>query len=195
MFVQKERQIGHKLAKRCAQGRRATDLWKFYFNRLVGLAKKRLVRDAAYDGEDLVVSVFDTFCRNVKAGRFELGDRDDIWSLLVVITMRKANDRLKLTRAAKRRLPGHPTSSTEEAPASELSPDLAALMSEQCTLLLKALADRELERVAILKLDGHSNREIAEEFDCSERSVGRMLNLIRRVWKDAIVDESPKFTR
>ena len=34
-----------------------------------------------------------------------------------------------------------------------------------------------------MKLEGYTNREIAEAMKCSERSVERMLNLIRKRWE------------
>src|SRR3954463_13568021 len=63
-------------------------LWERYFERLVILARQRL-RDApraVADEEDAALSAFDSFCRSVQGGRFpRLGDRDDLWRILVVI--------------------------------------------------------------------------------------------------------------
>src|SRR5262245_37262987 len=71
----------------------AQQLWERYFRRLVGLARQRL-RGAprrVADEEDVALSAFDSFCRNAEAGRFpHLLDRDGLWQLLVVITVRKA---------------------------------------------------------------------------------------------------------
>src|SRR5260221_7531117 len=73
----------------------AQSLWEAYFRRLVGLAHARL-RDAPRrmaDEEDVALSAFDSFCRGVRAGRFpRLDDRDDLWQILVTITVRKAID-------------------------------------------------------------------------------------------------------
>jgi hypothetical protein len=68
-------------------------LWQLYFHRLVGLARARLAgapRRVA-DEEDVVLSAFDSFCRNAEQGRFpDLADRDGLWRVLVVLTARKA---------------------------------------------------------------------------------------------------------
>src|SRR6516165_4182356 len=73
----------------------ASGLWESYFRRLVGLARARL-RDAPRriaDEEDVALSAFDSFCRGAQAGRFpRLDDRNDLWQVLVVITVRKAID-------------------------------------------------------------------------------------------------------
>ncbi len=90
----------------CAGNRAAAQhLWECYFPRLVGLARqnlKGLPRRAA-DEEDVALSAFDSFCRGVEQGRFPLlDDRDDLWALLVVITVRKAIDLRQHERRQKR---------------------------------------------------------------------------------------------
>src|SRR5712692_3346982 len=71
----------------------AQKLWDRYFHRLVGLARKKLqaAPRAAANEEDVALSAFASFCRATQNGRFRrLGDRDELWPLLVVITARKA---------------------------------------------------------------------------------------------------------
>src|SRR6516225_8063333 len=83
----------------------AQDLWNRYFHRLVGLAREKLrgsPRRAA-DEEDAALSAFDSFFRGAEQGKFpRLQDRDDLWSLLVVITARKAVDLIQHERRKKR---------------------------------------------------------------------------------------------
>src|SRR5437762_8984507 len=80
-------------------------LWENYFRRLVGLARQRLrgaARQAA-DEEDVALSAFDSFCRGVEGGRFpRLGDRHDLWRVLVVLTVRKAANLARHEGAGKR---------------------------------------------------------------------------------------------
>ena len=74
-------------------GEAAQRLWEAYFERLVALARAKLrgVPMRAADEEDVALSAFDSFCRRAEAGRFpRLADRDDLWQLLFVITVRKA---------------------------------------------------------------------------------------------------------
>jgi hypothetical protein len=64
-----------------------------YFERLVGLARKKHLRPAPPGGDeqDVALSAFASFCRNAERGRFpRLADRDGLWRLLVTITARKA---------------------------------------------------------------------------------------------------------
>src|SRR5262245_7227965 len=73
----------------------AQKVWESYFRRLVGLARMKL-RDqprAARDEEDIALSAFDSFFRQAEQGRYpRLGDREDLWRILVTITARKAYD-------------------------------------------------------------------------------------------------------
>jgi ECF sigma factor len=65
------------------------------FTRLARLAHVRLraVARGPADGENVALSVFDSFFKGVAAGRFpNLGNRDDLWRLLVTITARKAHN-------------------------------------------------------------------------------------------------------
>src|SRR5262245_20134227 len=73
----------------------AEKLWQRYFQRLVQLARSRLqnLRRGAGDEEDVALNAFDSLCRGAAQGRFELLlDRDDLWRLLAVLTVRKAID-------------------------------------------------------------------------------------------------------
>jgi hypothetical protein len=64
------------------RGESARLLWQRYFERIVRRAQARL-RDVARgsaDGEDVALSVFDSFFRCVTDGRFpRLADRDNLW--------------------------------------------------------------------------------------------------------------------
>jgi DNA-directed RNA polymerase specialized sigma24 family protein len=48
--------------------------------------------------------------------------------------------------------------------------------------LLDRLGDDELRQIALWRLMGYSNREIADMKGCSERTIERKLELIRAIW-------------
>jgi DNA-directed RNA polymerase specialized sigma24 family protein len=50
---------------------------------------------------------------------------------------------------------------------------------------LAQLPDDELRQIALLKLEGYTNEEIAARTGDSLRSVARRLVLIRRTWEEA----------
>jgi DNA-directed RNA polymerase specialized sigma24 family protein len=178
----------------------AQPLWERYFRRLVGLARERLrkAHRRAADEEDVALSAFDSFCRGALAGRFpRLKDADELWRLLVVITARKAADLLARDRCQKRgggqvrgesALLGPPERpdarrGIEEVVGGEPTPAFAAQVAEQCQVLLGALPDESLRTVALCKMEGYTNQEVADRLDCSLATVERKLALIRRLWE------------
>ena len=65
----------------------------------------------------------------------------------------------------------------------EPTPEFAAMMADECRRLLEMLGDPRLREMAVAKLEGCSNQEIAERMDCALRTVERRLKLIRDTWQ------------
>jgi len=180
----------------------AQQLWERYFQRLVGLARKRLqgLPRRSADEEDVALSAFDSFCRGAGDGRFpQLLDRDNLWRLLVTITARKAYQ-LVLREGRQKRgghavldeaaLAGRGTSGSPEVGLEELidrepTPEFAAQLAEEYERLLASLPDAELRAVAQWKLEGYTNEEIGRKLGCALRSVERKLKVIRSLWGHA----------
>jgi DNA-directed RNA polymerase specialized sigma24 family protein len=180
----------------------AEPLWEGYFQQLVIRTRQKLAgmpRRAA-DEEDVALSAFDSFCRAAAQGRFpQLQDRDDLWQLLIVITDRKAVRMVHYERRQKRGRGAvldeaalrHGQSAAEASPLAQIvgpepSPDFAAQVGEECRRLLGALDDSELQRVAVLKMEGYTVAEIAAQLACVPRTVKRWLRLIRQIWKQEL---------
>lgn len=173
----------------------AQRLWDRFSRRLLGLARRRLQdtpRQAA-DEEDVVLSAFDSFCRAAEKGRYaQLQDRDDLWQLLVIITVRKSID-LHQYENRQRRRPEGPgllvrqdgslEQGLEAVLSREPSPELAAMVAEECGRLLGLLPDPDLRSIALLKMEGYTDDEIALRLDCVRRTVQRRLRLIRQLWE------------
>src|SRR5262249_33994778 len=70
----------------------------------------------------------------------------------------------------------------EQMDAAGPSPAEAALLNEALERRLEALADPELRWIALLRLEGYTNREIADFHDCTERSIERRMERIRSKW-------------
>ena len=166
-------------------------LWNGYFARLVALARQRLraVPQAAVDGEDVALSAFDSFCQGVKVGRFpKLDDRDDLWRLLFVITTRKARGQVRHETRAKRgggkvvSAGGSERDITAGALGREPTPAFAAEVADECRRLLAELNDEPLRQLAVWKMDGYTNAEIAEKMGRAVPTVERKLARIRAIW-------------
>ena len=175
----------------------AQPLWELYFQRLVGLARQKLrgqPRRAA-DEEDVALSALDSFFRGARAGRFaRLDDRDDLWQILVLITVRKAID-LRNYEARPSRGSGRVQSLTDLSPegleaigGDEPSPEFAAQLAEEYHRLMEQLGDPTLRGVATCKLEGYTNEEIAARLGCVTSTVERKLARIRSMWANETGD-------
>ena len=122
-------------------------------------------------------------------GRFPLlKNRDDLWWLLVKITVRKAHDLAE--RESRQKRGGGSTNAGESAlagiPAAEPTSEDVAIMVEQFQRLLDLLGDETLSQIALWRLEGYSNDEIAERLGCARRTVANKLALIRKRWQSEV---------
>jgi DNA-directed RNA polymerase specialized sigma24 family protein len=62
------------------------------------------------------------------------------------------------------------------------TPEFAAMMAEECERLLGALDDDPLRQVALSRMEGYTNDEIADQLGCARRTIARRLELIRKTW-------------
>jgi DNA-directed RNA polymerase specialized sigma24 family protein len=184
----------------------AQPLWERYFSRLVVVARGRLKKlrrtTADQDEEDAALSAFNSFCDGAARGRFpQLADRDDLWRLLVVITARKAMAQAHRERRQKRgggRVvdeavlfgPGagdeDSIAGLERIAGDGPTPEFAAMMAEECQRLLDVLEDDSLRQVALSRMEGYTNDEIAAQLGCARRTIARRLELIRKTWMSVV---------
>ena len=188
----------------------ATDvLWDRYFDRIVQLARHRLgeaSHRAVEDAEDAALSAFQVLYKGAADGRFaRLNDRVDLWRLLTAITINKVL--CQRQRHARLKRGGHPGQPDSELPqlesgairagsiedvehalaqvvSREPTPEAAALIQEQYQALLAALDDQTLEQIAVWRMEGLSNEEIASRLQCAVRTVERKLVRIRAIWTE-----------
>jgi RNA polymerase sigma-70 factor (ECF subfamily) len=82
----------------------ARRVWERYLPRLLALARRRLDRRirVLQDEEDVVQSMGRSFFRRLGRGDFDLAGRDDLWALMVTITLNKACNAADRYRAAIR---------------------------------------------------------------------------------------------
>jgi hypothetical protein len=125
-------------------------------------------------------------------------DRDNLWHLLLTLTARKAL-RLQAADLADGGGGGDPAACPgndavsedarlEEVIGGEPTPKFAAQMAEECQRLLAGLDDPGLRSIAVWRMEGYGNEEIAARLGCLPRTVERKLGLIRALWR-AELDE------
>jgi DNA-directed RNA polymerase specialized sigma24 family protein len=169
----------------------AQKLWGRYFERLVGLARKRLQGTPCRigDEEDVALSVLASFCDGAARGQFpDLNDRNNLWRLLVVVTARKANrfrrDQQRQKRGGSAMLGQQKAElDLEEIIGREPTPEFAAQVADEYQRLLGSLGSSQLRSIAHWKMEGDTTDQIAAKLHCARSTVERRLRLIRGLWK------------
>jgi RNA polymerase sigma factor (sigma-70 family) len=181
----------------------AQELFARYFRRLLGLARVMLqgknLRVA--DAEDVVNSALGGFFLGAARGQYtQLHDRDDLWHLLVKITVHQAQRLLReqerkkrCPRSAERGTPSQGFAGTllVDLPVEQIvdpkpPPDLEVLAKETIEHLLSRLGNAQLRAIAVWKWEGYCNEEIAAMLGCSSRTIARKLKLIRTIWNHMV---------
>lgn len=178
----------------------AQKVWEQTFQKLVALARSRLrvASRAAADEEDVALSAFNSFFNGVKQGRFpRLEDRSDLWQVLLMLVQRKAVSANRHGARAKRGGGKVVNVSGAEGPdplasirAGDPTPEAAACVAEECARLLELLDDPKLREIALWKMEGYTNKEIAQKIGRVEGTVERKLGLIRDIWKGQVRNDS-----
>ena len=161
----------------------AERLWNSFFDRIVRHAKSRLVSDAAYDEEDLAISIFVSLNSAAQAGRLKgVANRNDLWSLLIVMARDKMIDRLRHRNAQKRSRTQVETE-LDQMSDKGVGPFGSVAVRDECTHLVSLLEREDLKRIALLRLDGFTIQEIVDATGISKRSVIRKMHRIRAAWE------------
>jgi DNA-directed RNA polymerase specialized sigma24 family protein len=151
-----------------------------------------------HDENDVVQSMGKSFFRRLRRGEFDVAGRDDLWALLVTITLNKAcnaaDRHFAVKRDVRRNRPiPSDDASQSDAPRGAFAPEdvqptpaEAAALSAALERRLQTLPEADLRQVAEMKLEGYTNHEIAVARQWSESTVERKLRLIRKRWEAAI---------
>lgn len=165
---------GHELA--------ANALVRRYMSRLSALARARLSRKLArrVEPEDIVMSAWRSFFVAAERSQISVPDDDDLWPLLVTVTLRKLSRQAERHTAAKRSVEseGVVPPSWESVITRDPSPEEAAFVSDEVESLMSALSEMDRDILA-RRLQGEEQAAISESVGCSERTVRRALSRAR----------------
>lgn len=174
----------------------AEQLWQHVAVRLTEFASQRLDSQIRrrYDEDDAANSAFHSLCRGLSEGRIEAENRDALWGLLAVITSRKIFaqqrhfNRQKRGGGAVRGESGFAefgSAGINAIAGNQPPPDVQAEVSESCAQLLDAITDQTMKKIVLLKFQGSTNAEVADELKCTQRTIERKLERVRRIWIEA----------
>jgi RNA polymerase sigma factor (sigma-70 family) len=158
-------------------------LLEAYFNRLVQLAGARLQNLPGLGGydEDVALRSFHSVYQRLRdpARPLDLAGRNDLWRLLATRTVSRAIDLIRRHRPGE--VPGD--EDVAQLLTHEPTPEEAAEVAEECRRLLDSLPEPELRQIALWKVEGYTNEEIATRLDCVPRTIERKVSRIRLLWK------------
>lgn len=178
----------------------AEQLWEHISLRLHKFAQQKLDVQTRrqYDEHDAANSAFHSLCRGLADGRIEAENRDALWGLLAVITSRKVAAQRRCMNRKKRGggvvrgesgFAEFGNAGINEIDGKQLTPDLLAEVSESCAQLFDAIPDKTMKKIVLLKFQGATNGEVANELNCTRRTIERKLERVRRIWVDAGLHE------
>lgn len=182
---------GELLARvRTGEREAAEELFRRFAERLSALAAARLSQKLArrVDAEDVVQSAYRSFFIKAREGRYALHRSGDLWRLLVAITMHKLQHQAERHAAGKRAMgqEKRPAADSESelnvanlSPAREPTPLEAAVLADEVEGILRRLEPHQ-RPILELRLQGHNQAEIAEQVQCSERTVRRVLEQVKQ---------------
>ncbi|MFL5246145.1 MAG: RNA polymerase sigma factor [Gemmataceae bacterium] len=171
---------------RAGDQRAAQQVFDHYAERLLYLARKRISQRLAsrVDAEDVVQSVFRTFFQRAKDGRFQFEEQDDLFKLLVRITVHKTLRQVEFHKAGKRD-PSMETSQGDDASqhlqqflCREPSPDTEVAFLDQLEHFLSQL-DPDGRRILEMRFQGYSNDEITAKLGIIDRRIRRIIERVR----------------
>jgi DNA-directed RNA polymerase specialized sigma24 family protein len=169
-------------------------LWERFSARLLGLVRRHLdnrIRRRE-DEHDVLQSAYASFCLGQLSGKTSPAGRDELWKLLVRITMctvvNTAHRHLAARRDVRREradgrdspAPGSqfPREMLDHVDRSRPSHEEKVIVLEELERLLKGLPS-DLRCIVIWKLEGFTNAEIARMIGLSVRSVEFKMQAIR----------------
>ncbi|MFK7737193.1 MAG: RNA polymerase sigma factor [Pirellulaceae bacterium] len=166
--------------------------WEKYGDSLQRVAERQIASWLRHrvDPEDVVQSACRTFFRRAGEGKFSIESKDELWKLMLTITLNKVRMQARF-HTRNRRSVSKEQAIPEEANLQPAEWDHAIENVEIQDMLEAAFEGKEGERREVLEmwLEGKTQKEIAAEIGCSERTVRRIQDRIRKDLEDYLKDD------
>ena len=172
----------------------ATELYLRYAARLQALANCQTSSELAsrFDAEDVVQSVFRTFFRRVSEGLYDVPPGEELWGLLLVLSLNKIRGLGSYHRAKKRS-----ATKTLGSPAlHSAGGERSSGYDENSYLTLRMVIDELLgelpennREIIRLRIRGHEVADIAARTGRAKRTVERVLKGFRSELNNLVADD------
>jgi RNA polymerase sigma factor (sigma-70 family) len=166
----------------------AADVFNLFARRILALARRHLHLELRrkVDPEDVLQSVFRSFFLRQRSGQFAIENWENLWGILMVMTLRKCSRQFEHYHAARRDVRRERSlPAREEAQAvlnlagAEPAPAEVAVLVDLVERLLRGLPD--LDRVVVsLHLQGYTANEISTRVGWATRTIRRVLERVRK---------------
>jgi RNA polymerase sigma-70 factor (ECF subfamily) len=184
----------HSLVQRLREGSEVTAnlLYRRYATRLRALVQARITPalNRRVDADDIVQSVFRRFFEAAHQGRYDAPSRENLWELLLVITLNRLRSEKAFQQAARRDV----RKTVEVADQADGFP-IADEGDEQAETVLRLTVEEALSqlpsdyrRAVELRLEGLEIAEIATALSRSKRTVERILQESRELLRRCLHD-------
>ena len=171
-------------------------IWERFASKLQALVRRHLdnrIRRRE-DEQDILQSMYVSFCTGQFQGKTAPASREELWKLLVRITMCKVVNTANRHLAARRDVRRERNAATDQNGATPVlfprwmldhvdraqpSPEERVVVVEELDRLLQGLTE-EYRRIVVWKLEGFTNAEIACMIGRTVRCVELKMQLIRK---------------
>jgi DNA-directed RNA polymerase specialized sigma24 family protein len=173
-----------------ARDHAAQVIWERFASRLQDLARRHLdhrIRRRE-DEQDILQSMYASFCMGQREGKPSPASREELWRLLVRITLCKVVNTVHRNyagcRDVRRERGGHdgtpvfPGGMLDQIDRASTDPGEKLIMVEEFDRLLRNLPE-ELRQIVVWKVDGFTNAKIAKMMGRTVRCVELKMQLIR----------------
>lgn len=166
----------------------ARELFDRYCERLMRLARRRIGQrmTSRVDPEDVIQSAFRTFFTRVRKDEFKFEGENDLFKLLVRLTVHKTLRQVAFHRAAKRNPELEAAQASDayellqQLTDSDPPPEVEVALVDEFERFMNQLPAFD-RRVLEMKLQGYSTTEIAEALSSYDRKIRRVLERIQEV--------------
>jgi DNA-directed RNA polymerase specialized sigma24 family protein len=179
-----------------ARDEAAQIIWERFSARLQDLARRHLdnrIRRRE-DEQDILQSMYASFCAGQLEGKPSPASREELWRLLVRITLCKVVNTVHRNHAARRDVrreragregaglstPQFPGGMLDQVDRAATDPGEKLIMVEEFDRLLHNLPE-ELRQIVVWKVEGYTNAKIALMMGRTVRCVELKLQLIRKL--------------
>ncbi|MCA9035304.1 MAG: sigma-70 family RNA polymerase sigma factor [Planctomycetaceae bacterium] len=163
----------------------ATGLYFRYARRLFGLIRHQMspMLQRRVEADEIVQSVFRSFFRRARAGQYDVPEGNELWSLLLVMTLNKIRTKADYHTAQRRDVRKTSVQKTQEI---DRFASVAGAGDEEALVMLQLVIDDLLEHLQPqkaemirLRISGWEVQEIADQTKRSKRTVERTLQEFR----------------